>query len=194
VTDLQAANRALTLLGVEPIGALTDNGKAARTMNALLPDCKRVVLNEFPWSFATRIDPLTDAGGIPPNGYLKLFAYPTGALSVQRVYSDTDFKGVAEFRVLDLGGSLAIAANVEGGSVEYTLDIQALETWPIQIAECLTTRLASDAATALAGDARLSISLLEKYAALARAASQTSVVEENVPPMRAVDYIAARTK
>jgi hypothetical protein len=194
VTDLQAANKALTLISVEPIGSLSDNGKAARTMNALLPDCKRVVLNEFPWSFATRIEPLTDAAGTPPGGYLKLFAYPTGALSVNRVYSDTDFKGVAEFRVLNQGGGLVIAANVEAGNVEYTLDIQDLATWPMQIAECLVNRLASDAATALSGDARMAISLLEKYSALARAASQTSVVEENVPPMRAVDYIAARSK
>lgn len=194
MTDLQAANKALTLISVEPIGSLSDNGKAARTMNALLPDCKRVVLNEFPWSFATRIEPLTDAAGTPPGGYLKLFAYPTGALSVNRVYSDTDFKGVAEFRVLNQGGGLVIAANVEAGNVEYTLDIQDLATWPMQIAECLVNRLASDAATALSGDARMAISLLEKYSALARAASQTSVVEENVPPMRAVDYIAARSK
>jgi hypothetical protein len=194
MTDLSAINRALTLIGVEPIGSLSDNGKAARTMSALIADTKRVVLNEFPWSFAQRIDALVESG-TPPTGYLKFFQYPDDALVIHRVYNNVDFRGVAEFRVLSNGsGTRGIAANIDAGSVEYTIDIQDLELWPTQIAECLVTRLASDAATALTGDARMGISLLEKYAALARVATQTSVVEENIPTMRATDYISTRTK
>lgn len=188
MTNLSVINRALTLIGVEPIGSLNDSSKAARTMNALMEETKRIVLNEFPWSFAMRIEPLTPSVSAPPAGYIKAFAYPAGALSIHRVYSDTDFRGVAEFRVI---GNL-IAANIESGSVEYTAMIEALEGWPVHIAECLVHRLASDAATALTGSPQLAMTMLEKYMALARAASQTSVVEENVPPARATDYINAR--
>ena len=188
MTDLEVVNRALTLIAVEPIGSLADSTKAARTMAALLPDCKKVVLNEFPWSFAMRIDPLVAAPGTPPAGYRNVFMYPDGALNIHRVYSGTDFRGVAEFRVL----GEVIAANVSSGSVEYTTYIPEVITWPRQIAECLVNRLASDAATALTGSPQLAMTLLEKYTMLARAASQTSVVEENIPPARATDYINAR--
>lgn len=187
MTDLEAVNRALTLIAVEPIGSLADHTKAARIMSALLLDCKKVVLNEFPWSFAMRIEPLSGKGpGM--GGYQNTFAYPAGALSVYRVYGDTDFRGVAEFRVL----GERIATNLDSGSVEYTAFIPDIGVWPRQIAECLVNRLASDAATSLAGSPQLAITLLEKYTKLAGIAAQTSVVEENVPPARNSDYVNAR--
>ena len=192
MTDLEVVNRALTLIAVEPIGSLSDNGKAARTMNALLPGTKRIVLNEFPWSFATRIEPLVPSAVVPPAGYARSFAYPADALSVYRVYNNTDFKGVAEYRVLQSGNVNVIAANVTDGSVEYTTFIEDVGLWPMQIVECLATRLASDAATALSGSPQFASALLEKYIGLARNAAQTSVVEENIPPARATDYVAAR--
>ena len=199
--DLDAVNRALNLLGVEPIGNLgNDNSKAARIMKGLLTGCKKVVLNEFPWSFAVRIEPLRPAVGTPPSGYLYGFEYPGAvknpnveavegeALSVHRVYDGEGFRGVAEFRVI--GGF--IAANIASGSVEYTAYVDDLRQWPVQILECLTTRLASDAAIQLTGSGQMMSALLEKYFALARNAAQTSVVEENVPPLRATGYVDAR--
>ena len=192
MTDLEVVNRALTLIAVEPIGSLLDNGKVARTMNALLPGTKRIVLNEFPWSFATRIEPLVASAVLPPVGYSHSFAYPANALSVHRVYNDADFRGVAEFRVLQSGSGNYIAANVAAGSIEYTSYVEDVSLWPMQIAECLATRLASDAAAALTGSPQLSAAMLEKYGTLARSAAQTSVVEENVPPARATDYVMVR--
>lgn len=135
-----------------------------------------------------RIEPLIAAVGTPPAGYRSIFQYPADALSVYRVYSAAAFRGVAEFRVI---GNV-IATNITGGSVEYTAHVPDVALWPRQLAECLTTRLASDAATALTGSPQLAISLLEKYMMLARSASMNSVVEENVPPVRATDYVDSR--
>ena len=192
MTDLEVVNRALTLIAVEPIGSLSDNGKVARTMNALLPGTKRIVLNEFPWSFATRIEPLVPSAVTPPAGYSHAYAYPTDALSVHRVYSNADFRGIAEYRVLQSGSVNYIAANVSAGSVEYTAYVESVDLWPMQVTECLATRLASDAAAALTGSPQLASAMLEKYVMLARSAAQTSVVEENVPPARATDYVMVR--
>ena len=41
-------------------------------MNALLLDCKKVVLNEFPWSFAMRIKPLSGKGARTSRKRLKV--------------------------------------------------------------------------------------------------------------------------
>ena len=191
MADLKVVNRALNLLGVEPIASLADSSKTPRIMSALLEDTRKVVLNEFPWSFAVRIDPLgASSPGI--GGYLYRYAYPGEALNVCRVYSDKDFRGIAEFRVLNGGSGNVIATNVASGKVEYIADVARLDLWPRQILECLATRLASDAAVQLTGSGQMMSALLEKYMMLARAAAQSSVVEENVPPLRADQYVKAR--
>ena len=187
MTDLEAANRALVLIGVAPVGSLADYSQAARTMAALLPETKKVVLNEFPWSFALRIEPLTPASGSVA-GYEHVYAYPADALNVQRVYDATRFRGLAEYRVA--GG--VIATHIDGGTVEYTAFVEDLDIWPRQVQECLCTRLASDAAMSLTGSPQMMTAMLEKYMALARTAAQGSIVEENVPLMRASDYISVR--
>ena len=186
--DLYTVNRALAFLGVAAIGSLADSSPAARVMAALLPDTKKVVLNEFPWSFALRIEPLVASSAAPPAGYLHAFAYPEKALNVQRVYGASGFRGLAEFRV----AGKVIGANIESGTVEYTADVSDLNEWPRQILECLATRLASDAAMSLSGTPQLASAMFEKYTVLARMAAQTSVVEENVPLMRASEYVDVR--
>ena len=189
MTDIQIVNRALVLIGVEPIGSLSDHSKTARIMSGLLPQTKRTVLNEFPFTFSLRIEPLTRASGTVA-GYSNVFAKPTGSLNVTRVYSGDDFHAPVEFRVV---GNL-IATNISSGSVEYTIYIDNPDTWPQHIQECLATRLASDAATSLTGNPQLSVSLLQKYMTLANHAAQTSVNEENVSPIRTSDYIQTRTQ
>ena len=180
MTDLEAANRALILLAVEPVASLSENVKAARVVSTLLPHCKRVVLNEFPWPFAMRTAPLH------PNGEPGVFRYPADALNVCQV---TDLvNSVKPFRV---EGSL-IYSDIQWGKVTYTADVQDLGQWSAQVLECLVTRLASDAANALVGSPQLAMSLLEKYAMLAQAAAQTAVVEERTKQPRNTDYIDAR--
>ena len=189
MTDLQIVNRALVLIGVEPIGSLLDHSKTARIMSGLLPQTKRTVLNEFPFTFSLRIEPLTKANGSIA-GYANVFTKPSGALNITRLYSNEDFHAAVEFRVV---GNL-IATNIASGSVEYTIYVDDPDTWPQHIQECLATRLASDAATSLTGNPQLSVSLLQKYMALANHAAQTSVNEENVSPIRTSDYIQTRTQ
>lgn len=182
MTDLEAANRALTLLAVEPVGALSENVKAARVVSSLLPHCKRVVLSEFPWPFAMRTAPLVPQPG-PEAG---VFQYPTGALNVRRVI---DLVNTSKpFRV---EGPL-IYCDIQWGKAEYTADVQELGAWSVQVLECLTTRLASDAASTLTGSPQMAMSLLEKYAMLAKLAMQTAAAEGCETPFQNQDYVNAR--
>ncbi len=187
MSDLEIVNRALILIGAEPIGSLSDHNKTARIMSGLLSQTKRTVLNEFPFTFALRIEPLTRASGSIA-GYPYVFSKPSNALNVSRVYSSDAYKGTADFRVV---GNL-IGANISSGSVEYTAYVDDVSSWPQHIQECLATRLASDAATSLTGQPQLAVSLLQKYMALANHAAQTSVNEENISPIRSSDYVSGR--
>lgn len=184
MTDLDAANRALILIGVPTIGSLEDQSQAARVMKGLLPMTKRTVLNEYPWSFVLRIEDLepTDSGSV--SGYPHAFKKPDDALSIKRVYSNDAFRGIADYRVV---GNF-IGANIEEGKLEYVAYVDDLNSWPQDIIECLVTRLASDASIALGGGGDLMTVLLRKYMTLASHAAEGSVVEENVPDMRASDY------
>lgn len=192
MTDLDIVNKALLLIGVEPIGSLKDHSKTARVMSALLPETKRVVLNEFPWTFALRIVPLTKKTGVTVSGYEYFYSFPSDALNVQRVYNDTGYRGIAEYRVVNN----TIATHIASGSLEYTAYVDDVTQWPAQVLECLVNRLASDAATSLTGQPQLATALLQKYMTLASHAAQVSVTEENIPPMRAADhnhYVQARS-
>lgn len=187
MTDLEAANRALILIGVAPVGSLSDASQPARTMQRLMDGTKRVVLSEFPWSFAHRMAPLSSASDVPPPGFLHMFAYPADAVNVDRV---TDRRRtLVPFQTLE---GRRIAANVEQGHVEYTAWIPDLGAWRGDVAECFVTRLASDAAGTLTGSQQLAMALLDKYRMLVREAVQASAVEEYSPFERALDYIVVR--
>lgn len=182
MTDLEAANRALILLAVEPVDSLSENVKAARVVSALLPHCKRVVLSEFPWPFAMRTAVLVPQ----PGAEVGTYQYPAGALNVYRI-TDVVNKN-ATFRV---EGNL-IYCDIEWGRVTYTSDVSDLNAWPAQVLECLVTRLASDAANSLSGAPQMAMSLLEKYVMLVQAAVKTAVVEEQAEQPRNTDYRDSR--
>ena len=186
MTNLEAANRALALLGVAPIGSLNDATQAARCMSALIDGTKKAVLCEFPWAFALRIVPLTPATG-SVSGYDYAFVRPSDALEVRRVYR-TGGKDPMEFRVV---GSL-IGANESAGEIEYVAD---LGDWPPPMAECFVTRLACDAAMTLTGAAGIAQMLYQKYTVMASHAAEVSSVEEQPPITRAAgfrDYVYTR--
>ncbi len=181
MTELEAANRALMLLGVAPVGSLSDATQAARCMKLLMDGTRKAVLCEFPWAFALRISPLSGAAGSIP-GCSNLYSRPSDALEVRRVYNS---QGVAteDFRVV---GSL-IGSNGALSKVEYVADID-IGSWPVPMLECLTTRLASDAAMTLTGAANVASMLFQKYMTLASHAAQTSIAEEQPPINRQNDH------
>ena len=187
MTDLDIANRALVLIGVETIGSLSDHSKAARTMSGALADAKHAVLSEFPWSFNTRIEKLVSTSG-SVSGYSNVFKRPSDALNIYRVYGSDKNSGIAEYRQVNN----LIAANISSGSVEYAAYIDNVDTWPAQLQECLATRLASDTAVTMTSNAQLGTALYQKYMMLANHAAQGSVNEENIPPMRRSEYVNSR--
>lgn len=181
MTELEAANRALMLLGVAPIGSLADLTQAARVMSILMDGTKKAVLCEFPWPFVLRIVPLARASGSVP-GYEYAFVRPADALDIQRVYSAVG-NAPMEYRIV--GG--LIGAHESAGKVEYVANVTDLNDWPRSIQECFVTRLAADAAMTLTGSPDVVSLLLRRYTAAASHAQEVSVVEEGNPINRRAD-------
>ena len=185
---LEAANKALTLLGVSPITSFDLDVQAARVMKGLFQSVERAVLCEFPWSFALRLTPLTAVPvdvAVRPVGWEFAFLYPPRAVSLYQVYIGNMIK---THYIVQNG---LIWLNVASASVEYTVEID-FEDWPGLVAEALTARLASDAASALAGSPQLASMLLDKYGVLVAIAHRNSLNEENVQQKKASHYLDVR--
>lgn len=188
MTDLDAANKALTLLGVEPVGQLSDNTKAARTTAQLMDQVKRIVLAEFPWTFALKEVPLVVSAATPPAGYSHAWTYPGDAVNINRVFDP--WRRVVPFQTVEGG---IIATNLLAVNVEYVRLVTDLNVWRSDVAECFITRLASDAAVQLTGSGQLMSGLYEKYLMLLNGAKDASVVEEYRPFGRADHYVRVRS-
>jgi hypothetical protein len=189
MTELEAANKALALLGVAPIESLDRDIQAARTINMIFGTTKMAVLAEFAWSFALRLEPLEALPDIPPPpGWSHNFAYPADAAALYQVYGDRP-GGMTKINYIVQNG--VISANEARCNAEYTV-MPDFEDWPALAAEAFVVRLASDAAPTLAGSPQLSMSLLEKYQLMATLARTNSLNEEFVPAPKSTHYLDVR--
>jgi hypothetical protein len=177
VTDLEAGNKALMLLGVAPIGSLSDNTQPARVISRLLDPAKRAVLSDFAWSFAIRLQPLYGSATPAPAGYSRAYNYPADAVNLYAVYGPTP-----DIKIPFLRAGRYVYTRDIVVSAKYTTAETDLNNWSSGAAEALVNRLASDAAVALMSNPQLSLSLLEKYSALINAAKTNSLNEEYTDP------------
>ena len=198
MTDLEAANKALVLLGVAPVGSLNDDTQAARTVSRMIGPAKQAVLSEFAWSFALRLAALSPAGGTPPPGWSYSFTMPAGAENIIQVYRGRvtyeDGRHVrthlTKLNFIVQGG--LICTNEADCSVEYTYQNTSIETWSDAAVEAFVTRLASDCAAMLTGGQQNGMALLQKYQYLIGNARGRSAATEDIAPALNTHYIDVR--
>ena len=85
---LVLCNRALMLIGAEPIQSLQDSGIASQNLNVILPDAVQEVLCYHPYRCArkrTSLAPLVDA---PSFGFKFAYQLPSDFCGLVEVYSD----------------------------------------------------------------------------------------------------------
>jgi hypothetical protein len=182
MTELEAANKALAVLGAAPIGVLEDCTEAARTMSRLMESTRRAVLSEFAWPFALRLRPLVPSGQTVPPGWLYAFAYPAEAAALYQVYTGS----MSKIAYIVQDG--AIFTSQPECAAEYTNIGVPLADWPHLAAEALVARLASDAAMMLTGNPAMATAMLEKYGLLLQFAKTNSLNEEFIPRAESTDY------
>lgn len=189
MTELEAANKALALLGVAPIGSLNDGTNAARTVKRLLPLTMKAVLSEFAWSFAVRLQPLSLLNEAAPAGYLYVCEYPADAVYVKEVYDDCRRK--VRYDVTNAGGKKKICTSRMPLNAECVIDVP-LNSWDNLAADALTYRLASDCASALNQSIGVANALLERYSLLAAMARNASTTEGEDRVQSRTRYIDVR--
>jgi len=197
MTDLECANRALHMLGVAPIGSLTDDTQAARVMNGMLPLTKRAVLSEFAWSFALRLDELAESTVPAPPGFSFTFDIPSDVENIIQVYrgrvtiEDRNVRTHLVKLNYIVQGNI-ICTNERQCSVEYTYANTDLLSWSAAACEALAVRLASDTAAALTGGQENGMTLLQKYQYMAQNAVGRSAAQEDIAPQLNTHYVDSR--
>lgn len=88
-SEVGICNAGLLMLGENPILALTDNSKAARTCNALYADKRDWLIRSHEWKFAIARTNLAADSASPDHEYDNQFSLPTNCLRLLSVYPKT---------------------------------------------------------------------------------------------------------
>lgn len=106
-SKVSIANRALAKLGEERILLLTDDVKAARTLNGMFDDVRDAELRRARWKFAIKRDGLPALVAAPAWGYQRQFPLPADYLAMVQV---NDF-------YIPNGGKFKAPYSIEAGHI-----------------------------------------------------------------------------
>ncbi len=147
-------NRALALVGEEPIVSLTDDTEPARRCNLLYADTRDAVLRAHPWNAATARADLAPLAEAPAFGFAAQYQLPFDCLRVLGMADRRARFRVEGRRLLTDAGAAAVVY------IRRLADPNALDAL---LADAVAARLAHDLAYALAGSTSLAARMWELY-------------------------------
>lgn len=117
VAEVDVVNIALTLLGEDRIGALTDPIKTARDASAIFSAVRDELMSRYNWTFAIKRGQATGAAANPLFGFGKAFDFPSDCLRIIRPGARYQGPDMTDYR-LDAAEEFAIEGR------------QVLTDWP----------------------------------------------------------------
>lgn len=185
MTALDSINRALLLLGVAPIAAVTDQTQAARTAHRQFEHARQSVLSEYPWAFAIRVQALSTTSYTDNPPWLFRSPRPGNALAIWEVTNERNRS------VQFLIENNFIFTNIQNPSVEFSVDVP-FESWDSASKEAFCHRLAADCAVTLTGSEQIAQAMLQKYIMFGTLARRNSRNERDTDVKQSGTYIAVR--
>ncbi len=85
-SEVSIVNRALRLLRVEAITAMSESGATAAWARDIYPDARDALLQEYPWNFAMRRASLSASTSAPAFGFARAFPLPEAPEKCLRVW------------------------------------------------------------------------------------------------------------
>jgi len=189
-TNVIIANMALDLIGARYISAMNEASKEARACNRNYELCRRAVLRDHPWNFATKRVILDTADTTAPAfEFARRFALPDDFIRVHTIY-------YADATVVDQG-----AYKLEGGFLltdesvlwlRYVYDLQATTAFDPLFDQALAAKLAADIAFLITASESTAQSMEQKYRDALTKAKFTDSVEDPSPQVDCDEWIRAR--
>lgn len=194
-SQVEICNLALARIGISQfISSLSEQSTEANVMALVFTPTVNRLLSEMPWNFATRIVELQDIG-TPPGGWLYRFQYPNDCLVLRSIYDEQpDPVNKEPFRVIEdvTNGGLAICANIQSPTAEYTGRITNVNLFSQQFINALTWALASEAAIPLSANATLAKSASVAYQTVLHEAFATCMNEQQPTAPVESEFILSR--
>jgi hypothetical protein len=176
-------NRALDMLGAEPVTSLADNTKAARLCARNFEPVRDAVLRAYPWNAAVRRASLAALTDAPAWGYARQFQLPEGpapepCLRLLAIDGETEF--AVRYRI---EGRRVLTDESAPLNVLYIARVEDPAQLDPMLHDVIATRLAADLSYSLTASAALGQSLMEIYQAKLAEARVTDAEEGTADPL-----------
>lgn len=158
---------ALTMLGQQPITALTESNNRATMANARYADVRDSVLRAHPWNCAVKRDALTKRADQAPDwGYTTTFNLPSDFIRlVDTEYPTQKYSIEAgnEGDVTSDANDLVLLSDASEMNIRYIYQLTTVAKMDDTLKHAIAIRLASELALAITGDSGKEQFLLQKY-------------------------------
>ena len=172
ISRTEICNKALTLVGANPIVNIDDDTQNARIVNRVYELALKSILSEAPWVFALRRSLLAQTSDVPgwyDTNEIYVYAKPNDCIRIFRT-NDLD----SSWRVL--GDTIVSDTNDLG--VEFVWYNNTPSTYTASFTEAFVDKLCSDIAFMIVNSKTVAENFLEKYekVSLAKALAENAQI------------------
>lgn len=204
MTETDLCNMALSHIGEGLITSLDDDNETARICKQYYQHARRLVLSQYMWGFARRVEPLAKIQvETYTGGYKHTYLYPEHALRIYRIIQDTELrnglyasytvKDIPNYEVFNLDTSTkAIGTNITSAYVDYIFDTNDPDIFPPIFVEALTRFLAASLAQSLVGNMEMYRAQFQIYQGALLEAKNIIASERQFDLELPVGYIESR--
>ncbi len=185
LSAVQICNRALDILGADPILSLADNTEAGRLCNRNYAAVRDAVIRAYPWNAAMRRASLPALVEAPAWGFARAYELPTDCLRLWRVEDE----GFAEWRV---EGRRVVSDAGPPLRILYLASLDDTTLLDPLMGEAMAGRLAADLAYRLTGSTSLANHAWTIYQAKLAEARRVDAQEGTPEGLVARDWLDAR--
>ena len=182
LTEVDLANMALTMLGQQPISALTDSNNRAVMANQRYADVRDTVLRAHPWNCALKRDSLAKREDAPDWGYDNIFVLPSDFVRLVSIEDPTQKysleAGNAEDASSD-GNDIVLLTDASSMNIRYVYQLTSVPKMDHTLKHAIATRLAAELAMAISGDSGKESFLMEKYQSMLMQAQWEDSMQHN---------------
>lgn len=173
VSQILMANMAIGNVGSQQfINSLDDRSSEARVCKQFFDITLDIVLQDFPWTFATKIVPLADIGS-PVAPWLYRFMYPNDCLKLRRIFPAggtiylgqvSKNKGIPHQVIADdVAMVKAILCDAQYAQIEYTFRNTMTGMYSPAFAAAFAMKLATYICTPLSADPKYALQAAQSY-------------------------------
>lgn len=167
-SSTEICNRALTLIGQEPIITLDDSSKTSRLCKRFYESELEGLLRSYPWTFAIRRVQLGREAETPVFGFSYQFVLPSDCMRILDVSVLEDEYKIENNRIL---------TNDEAVKLRYVAKVTAANQFDAQFIEVLALRLAILMCQDLTADQQLKQQLMQEEIRAVLRAQNTNAIE-----------------